>query len=78
MARVRFFAQARDAAGCAGISVSGRTVGDVLQGTIDQLGPSLGKVIESSAIWLNGEFATRNDPVSDADEVAVLPPVSGG
>jgi molybdopterin converting factor small subunit len=29
-------------------------------------------------VWVNGEPASPNDPVRDDDEVAVLPPVSGG
>jgi hypothetical protein len=29
-------------------------------------------------VWCNGEPAERDDPVADDDEVAVLPPVSGG
>ena len=29
-------------------------------------------------LWVNGEEATGDDAVSDADEVALIPPVSGG
>ncbi|MFP5489064.1 MAG: MoaD/ThiS family protein [Acidimicrobiia bacterium] len=29
-------------------------------------------------IWVNGEPAGPDDPVGTADELAVLPPVSGG
>lgn len=29
-------------------------------------------------VWVNGEPATDDTPVTAADEVAVLPPVSGG
>ena len=78
MAKVRFFAQAKDAAGCGGATVEGDTVGAVLQAAVQQFGPHLAQVIEISAIWLNGEFARLGDPVGEADEVAVLPPVSGG
>ena len=44
-----------------------RVVPDTLEG-----------VVESAQIWLNGEPAARTDAVVDGDEVAVLPPVSGG
>lgn len=78
MARVRFFAQARDAAGCKTAEFDGATVGDVLAAACDRFGPRLAQVIETSAIWLNGDFADRGQTVGEADEVAVLPPVSGG
>jgi molybdopterin converting factor small subunit len=29
-------------------------------------------------VWLNGEEADRETALQDSDEVAVLPPVSGG
>jgi molybdopterin converting factor small subunit len=31
-----------------------------------------------SKVWLNGEEVSREHSVTDKDEVAVLPPVSGG
>jgi molybdopterin converting factor small subunit len=35
-------------------------------------------VLATSRVWVNGEPAERATPVGDGDEVAVLPPVSGG
>jgi molybdopterin converting factor small subunit len=29
-------------------------------------------------VWVNGEEATRATPVHSSDEVAIIPPVSGG
>ncbi len=78
MARVRFFAQAREAAGCREADVDGDTVGAVLDSAVSQFGERLAAIIATSAVWLNGERAHLEDPVSDGDEVAVLPPVSGG
>jgi sulfur-carrier protein len=78
MARVRFFAQAREAAGCREAIVEAPTVGSVLSASVDRFGPSLGEVIASSTIWLNGEAADADAAVGPYDEVAVLPPVSGG
>jgi molybdopterin converting factor small subunit len=78
MARVRFFAQARDAAGCREAEIGGDTVGAVLSAAIERFGPLLGEVISASAIWVNGEQADMAQVVRPADEVAVLPPVSGG
>jgi len=35
-------------------------------------------VLEQSRVWVNGEAADPGQAVDEADEVAVLPPVSGG
>jgi molybdopterin converting factor small subunit len=35
-------------------------------------------VLGTCRVWRNGEPADRSEPVGEADEVAVLPPVSGG
>jgi molybdopterin converting factor small subunit len=35
-------------------------------------------IVAESRIWVNGEAAQRDTQVADADEVAILPPVSGG
>ena len=41
-------------------------------------GPGFAAVSAASAIWVNGEPPGATTPVGDSDEVAVLPPVSGG
>ncbi|MGO9196369.1 MAG: MoaD/ThiS family protein [Acidimicrobiales bacterium] len=78
MATVRFFAQAKDAAGCRTATIEGETVAEVLEAASERFGSHLAQVIEISAIWCNGEFAPPDQRVGDSDEVAVLPPVSGG
>lgn len=78
MARLRLFAQARDCAGTSEARIDGVTVGEVLDAAVERYGTRLAAIITFSAIWLNGEPASRDLPVGDSDEVAVLPPVSGG
>ena len=78
MAHLLLFAQARDRAGTGEARIDGVTVGEVLDAAVARYGAGLGAVIGFSAIWLNGEPASRELPVGDSDEVAVLPPVSGG
>jgi len=78
VARLRLFAAARDAAGTARTEIDGATVGEVLDAAVVRYGPSLGAVIAASRVWCNGEPAERDDVVGPSDEVAVLPPVSGG
>lgn len=60
------------------MELTGAPVGDVLDAASRQLGPAFDEVLASSKLWLNGEPTDRNATVSDADEVAVLPPISGG
>lgn len=78
MAVLRLFAAAREAAGTGRDVVPGATVGAVLDAAVARYGRHFAGVLGSSRVWVNGEQAERGDIVGDADEVAVLPPVSGG
>jgi molybdopterin synthase sulfur carrier subunit len=78
VARLRLFGPAREAAGTAVTAVPGRDVGDVLDAACASFGAEFVEVLARSAVWLNGEPAGRGSPVGVEDEVAVLPPVSGG
>jgi len=50
----------------------------VLDSAVAQYGTQFEAVLGMSKVWLNGEEVSREHPVTDKDEVAVLPPVSGG
>jgi molybdopterin synthase sulfur carrier subunit len=78
MATLRLFAAAREAAGTDRATIDGATVGEVLSTATARFGEHFAAVLASSRVWCNGEPADEADPVGDADEVAVLPPVSGG
>lgn len=78
MAQLRLFASVREAAGTPRASVPGTTVGEVVDAACDRYGPQFAALVQSCRVWLNGEPATETDPVGDDDEVAILPPVSGG
>ena len=78
MVALRLFASAREAAGTGVDDVPGATVGEVLDQAADRYGPGFGAELDQCRIWCNGEPAARDDLVTDDDEVAVLPPVSGG
>jgi MoaD family protein len=80
---LRLFAAAREAAG------RGRDEYDpAVTPTIDALldaasaayGPAFVAVLGTSRIWVNGDEPTAGHAtvLADGDEVAVLPPVSGG
>lgn len=75
---VRLFAAAREAAGTDRGQIDGATVGEVLNGARDRWGQAFTQVLTTCRVWVNGEPAAETDAVADHDEVAVLPPVSGG
>ena len=75
---MRLFAQAREAAGTRSVEIEAATVGDVLDEARARFGETFGVVLDGSKVWLNGAPAHYSDAVHPADEVAVLPPVSGG
>lgn len=78
MASLRLFAAAREAAGTDRAAIEAATVGAVLEAAGARFGPEFRSVLTTCRIWCNGEPAHREDPVGPDDEVAVLPPVSGG
>lgn len=75
---VRLFAQAREAAGTSRAEVDGSTVAEVLAEAQARFGSGFGEVLPICGIWVNGEPADAEAAVGADDEVAVLPPVSGG
>lgn len=78
MAILRLFASAREAAGTSRDTFDGATVADVLAAAKQRYGAEFVKVLDTCRVWVNGEPAGLTDVVSSSDEVAVLPPVSGG
>jgi molybdopterin converting factor small subunit len=78
MATLRLFASVRVAAGTGRASVGGATVGEVVDAACTRFGPDFAALVQTCRIWRNGEPADRDDVVGDADEIALLPPVSGG
>lgn len=75
---LRLFAQAREAAGMGSIELSGNTVDDILRVAEATFGENFAHILANSKVWVNGEEVPRSHPLTDKDEVAVLPPVSGG
>jgi molybdopterin synthase sulfur carrier subunit len=72
------FASARQAAGRSREDVEGVTVGDVLDQARRRHGDGFTQVLDASRVWVNGETAGPDTVLVDGDEIAVLPPVSGG
>jgi molybdopterin converting factor small subunit len=58
--------------------VPGNTVSEVISEAVARFGTDFERVLGTCRIWVNGEVAESDSPVNDNDEVAILPPVSGG
>ena len=78
MVRVRLFAALREAADASEVEASGKTVGEVVDRLSSQFGERFATVAAVSSFVVNGERAGRATVIADGDEVALLPPVSGG
>ena len=78
MPTLRLFASAREAAGTDRVDVADATVGEILNDARARFGEHFAAVLATSRVWLNGDPTTDDAVACGADEVAVLPPVSGG
>ena len=80
MIEVLLFGAAADRAGTRRVRIEAgeeTTVGEVWT-LLAERHPGLSPMRDTLAFALNGEYATLDGRVSPGDEVAVLPPVSGG
>jgi MoaD family protein len=78
MPTLRLFATIRVAAGTGRDTIPGATVGEVIAAASERYGRTFADLVPICRIWVNGEAADEDTPVVDGDEVALLPPVSGG
>ena len=78
MVRVRLFAALREQADASRVEASGRTVGEVVDQLSERYGERFAAIAAVGSYVVNGERASRETVIAEGDEVALLPPVSGG
>jgi molybdopterin converting factor subunit 1 len=77
--RILFFAHLKDATRCSEVELStGMVDTDGLWQVLIARFPDLARFRSSVRLALNGEYAGREARFNPADEVALIPPVSGG
>jgi molybdopterin converting factor subunit 1 len=77
---VRLFARLSDIAGASELArdvAAGATIGDVWHQLTGEF-PELARYERSISSAVNADYARMDRAISDGDEVAFLPPVSGG
>ena len=77
---IRLFARLREVIGASDLTRTipdGSTAGDAWQGLVAEF-PSLADHTRSISVAVNEEYAKPATTLRDGDEVAFLPPVSGG
>jgi molybdopterin converting factor subunit 1 len=77
---IRLFARLRDIAGAAELPRDvgpGATIKSVWDQLVDEF-PDFRRYERSISSAVNADYARMDDPVRDGDEIAFLPPVSGG
>jgi len=77
---VRLFARLRDITGASELACDiapGSTIGSVWRQLASEY-PALEPYERSISSAVNADYARMDTPLSDGDEVAFLPPVSGG
>jgi molybdopterin synthase sulfur carrier subunit len=78
MPTLRLFARFREIAGTDTVVVEEGTVGEILDRAAAEYGSAFENSLASAGVWVNGDPVDRTAPVGAEDEMAIIPPVSGG
>jgi len=78
VARLLLLGPAREAAGIASDEIDADSLAEVLHEAVRRYGVPFEEVLRVSQIWINGEPAEGRTSVGPHDQIAVLPPISGG
>ncbi|MFC2177415.1 MoaD/ThiS family protein [Actinomycetota bacterium] len=78
MVTVRLFASLRESAQTSRLELDADSVGNALDQAIGLFGDRFARSLATAQVWVNGDKATRETPLESGDEMALIPPVSGG
>lgn len=76
--KVRLFAALREIAGASEVEADAPDVGSLMDQLCRRYGPRFERIASAGSVVVDGETARPDRPLSPLDDVAVLPPVSGG
>lgn len=79
--RVLLFAHLRDIGGPEldlEMKAGCRSLASAALDRLSEMHPRMAAALPSARVAINGDWAQREDPLSDGDELAIIPPVSGG
>ena len=76
--KVRLFAALREVAGASVLEIEAPNVGSLLDALSMTDGPGFDRIMSAGAVVVQGETVGRDRELGPGDEVALLPPVSGG
>jgi len=78
MINVHFFAAAAERVGASSVELPFSPTVGLLRRQLTDTWPSLVDLLPRCAVAVNHEYATDDQPLQPGDEVAIIPPVSGG
>ncbi len=78
MLTVHLFASAAERVGASRVELAHPATVAALRRLLTDTWSSLADLLPRCAVAVNHEYATDDTPLSPGDEVAVIPPVSGG
>jgi molybdopterin converting factor small subunit len=76
--RVRLFASLREMAGAPFVEAEATTAGGVVDELAMRFGERFARLARSGSVVVDGERADADRALEGSEEVALLPPVSGG
>jgi MoaD family protein len=76
--RVRLFAALRELAGSAHVEADGDSVGAIVDTLAERYGDRFAAIARAGSVVVDGERADPGMALVGGEEVALLPPVSGG
>jgi MoaD family protein len=76
--KVRLFASLREAAGAPMVEMEASDVGSLLDLLSETYGPAFDRIMSAGTVVVDGQTVGRDRALMPGDEVALLPPVSGG